>query len=57
MSLLDIFRKKSDENNSLKKQIELLKKENEIFLEELRILKNAIYGLGMDLDKITKKKK
>jgi len=57
MSLLDIFKKKSDENNSLKKQIELLKRENEIFLEEIRILKNAIYGLGLDIDKALKKKK
>jgi len=57
MSLLDIFRKKSDENNSLKNQMELLKRENEIFLEEIRILKNAIYGLGLDIDKALKKKK
>jgi hypothetical protein len=57
MSLLDIFRKKSEETNSLKKQIELLRRENEIFLEELRILKNAMYGVGLDIEKAIKKKK
>ena len=48
MSLMNIFRSKNEELAELKKQLDLIKKENNIFLEEIRMLKKIMYGIDID---------
>lgn len=45
MSLINIFRHKNEEIVRLKEELKLIKKENEIFLEEIRMLKKLLYGI------------
>jgi len=45
MSLLDIFRKKNDEVKRLKILLAELEQENKVFLEEIKILKNLLFGV------------
>lgn len=49
MSLMNIFRSKNEELAELKKQLDLIKKENDIFIEEIRMLKKIMYGIDIDI--------
>lgn len=48
MSLINIFCNNNEEVIKLKEQLKILKKENEIFLEEIRMLKKLLYGITIE---------
>jgi len=56
MSLLEPFRKLKLKNDNLQELNKKLLKENKILLEEIRMLKNLLYGIKWDLNKLEKKK-
>ena len=48
MSLINIFCNNNEEVIKLKEQLKIIKKENEIFLEEIRMLKKLLYGITIE---------